>query len=44
MRSLYYIGPRMGRVTMFYTVWILDRAPRIKKTMSIFVEIMDLGK
>ena len=44
VRSLYYIGSRMGHVTMFYTYWILDKAPRTKETLSDFVKIMDLGK
>ena len=34
VRSLYYIGPRMGHVTMFSTGWILDKAPPTKETLS----------
>ena len=34
--SLYYMGPRMGHVTMFYTSWILDRASYTKETLSNF--------
>ena len=36
VRSLYYIGPWMGHVTMFCTRWILDRAPHTKETMFDF--------
>ena len=36
MRSVYYIGSRMGQVAMFCTGWILDRAPRTKETLSDF--------
>ena len=34
MRSLYYIGPQMGHVTMFCTSCILGRAPRIMETVK----------
>ena len=39
VRSLCYIGPRMGHVIVCYTGWVLDRAPRIKENLSDFVKL-----
>ena len=39
VRSLYYIGPQMGHVTMFCTSYILGRAPRKNETLSDFVKL-----
>ena len=36
VRSLYYIGSRMGHVTMFCTSCILGKALRTKETLSDF--------
>ena len=37
-RSLCYIGPLIGHVIVYCTRWVLDRAPRIKETISDFVK------
>ena len=39
VRSLYYIGSRMGHVTMFCRGWIMDRAPYTKVSMRFFVKL-----
>ena len=44
VRSLYYIEPQMGHVTMFCTSWILDRALIQRRLCLVFVKIMEPGK
>ena len=39
MRSLCYIGPRMGHVIVYCIGWVLDSAPRTKETLSDFVKL-----
>ena len=39
VRSLCYIGSRMGHVIVYCTTGVLDRAPGIKETMSDFVKL-----
>ena len=39
MLSLCYIGSRMGNVIVYCIGCVLDRAPRIKETMSDFVKL-----
>ena len=36
VQSLCYIGPHMGHVIVYWTGWVLDRAPRTKETMYNF--------
>ena len=36
VRSLCYIGPRMGRVIVYCTGWVLNRALCIKEIMPDF--------
>ena len=38
VRSLCYIGPRMGHVIVYCISWVLDRASRIKETLFDFVK------
>ena len=38
VRSLCYIGPRMGHVIVCCTSWVLDRALYTKETLSDFVK------
>ena len=38
VRSLCYIGHQIGHVIVYYTGWVLDRAPRTKETLSDFVK------
>ena len=44
VRSLYYIGPQMGHVTMFCTCCILGRAPHTKETLYDFLLNYGSGK
>ena len=39
VRSLCYIGPWMGHVIVYRIGWVLDRAPRTKETLSVFVKL-----
>ena len=39
VRSLCYIGPRMGHVMVYCTSLVLDRAPHTKETISNFVKL-----
>ena len=44
VRSLCYIGPRMGHVIVYPTGCILGRASCTKETLSIFVKLWVLVK
>ena len=36
VRSLCFIGPRMGHVIVYCTCWVLDRDPCTKETLFDF--------